>query len=358
MTRYTSPQKFHVYSQPNTSVWWVWYWIDKNGLRVRQRISTASFITGPLSVSEYAREQAQAAVDAAVGAKSSAHTPRRLTVDWTLEYMKDRIAAEGKKKGTADHYGYSLGMFGVVFGMDYDLGKFKQTDVWEFQRSALNHTTKTGKPLSPAAVNSYCRGMRGTYKRLVKSGLVQSNPFAGFEPLREPEKKRHLTTEEMKRFLEAVDTYQNRDYARLLRILAYTGMRRSEVLNIARSDVDIIGNRFMVTNNKSKKGVRKRWLSIPKKVRDHFKYFIEQEGDYPFRICIPATLGRAAKACMKAAGLPFHTHNLRHSFATNAILSGVSLRAVQKILDHSDMSITEIYAHDAAESYELPDFEF
>ena len=188
----------------------------------------------------------------------------------------------------------------------------------------------------------------------MKSGIRPKNPFAEFESLREPDKKRHLTRDELAAFLDALDTYHNRDMARLLRILVHTGMRRSEVLNIARDDVDILGNRFMVTNVKARDG-RKRWLSIPAAVKDHFAYFLEHNGDHPFRICRADTLGRAARKCMEAAGLPYHTHSLRHTFATLALMSGSSLRAVQKILDHSDSSITQKYAHDTADFYELPD---
>jgi integrase len=239
-------------------------------------------------------------------------------------------------------------MFRMNYGEDYNLSSFKQTDVWEFQRAALNRS------VSPVSVNTYCRGMAGIFRRLVKTGLLITNPFADFEKLREPEKKRHLTRDELTAFLEAVSVYPNRDIARLIRILVYTGMRRSEVLNIARDDVDILGNRFMVTNVKSRDG-RKRWLSIPPMVKDHFAYFLEHEGEYPFRICRPDTLTHAAKKCMTATGLPYHTHSLRHTFATLALMSGSSLRAVQKILDHSDSSITQKYAHDTADFYELPD---
>ena len=43
-------------------------------------------------------------------------------------------------------------------------------------------------------------------------------------------------------------------------------------------------------------------------------------------------------------------HDLRHSFATLAILGGASLYDVQKLLGHSDISMTQRYAHMADES--------
>ena len=44
-----------------------------------------------------------------------------------------------------------------------------------------------------------------------------------------------------------------------------------------------------------------------------------------------------------------HNHLLRHSGATAAVQAGVNLRSLQAILGHSDIRMTEVYTHLAAD---------
>lgn len=51
------------------------------------------------------------------------------------------------------------------------------------------------------------------------------------------------------------------------------------------------------------------------------------------------------KICRKKGlrGVSFHT--LRHTFASHMVMSGVDLYTVSKLLGHSTVSVSEIYAH-------------
>jgi site-specific recombinase XerD len=56
---------------------------------------------------------------------------------------------------------------------------------------------------------------------------------------------------------------------------------------------------------------------------------------------------RRVKRWIRKAGLPeeLHTHSLRHTAASWLVQSGTSIYAVQQILGHSTIRMTEVYSH-------------
>ncbi len=56
------------------------------------------------------------------------------------------------------------------------------------------------------------------------------------------------------------------------------------------------------------------------------------------------------KKYVRKAGLnpKLHFHSLRHTFAIWLVYEGISIYEVQKLLGHSNISVTEIYSHLAA----------
>jgi integrase len=64
----------------------------------------------------------------------------------------------------------------------------------------------------------------------------------------------------------------------------------------------------------------------------------------------PDTISKVIKRALKDAGLEHLTlHSLRHTFASQAIMQGRTLRDVQDLLGHTESRTTEIYAHLADE---------
>lgn len=63
-------------------------------------------------------------------------------------------------------------------------------------------------------------------------------------------------------------------------------------------------------------------------------------------------VGHRFKKFIRKAGLSeeIHFHSLRHTGATWLVQNGVSIYAVQKLLGHSNISVTQVYSHLETES--------
>ncbi|MHC4293301.1 MAG: site-specific integrase, partial [Planctomycetota bacterium] len=52
-----------------------------------------------------------------------------------------------------------------------------------------------------------------------------------------------------------------------------------------------------------------------------------------------------ATACKRAKLIDFHFHDMRHTFASHLVMSGVDLTTVSKLLGHKDIKMTLRYSH-------------
>ena len=56
--------------------------------------------------------------------------------------------------------------------------------------------------------------------------------------------------------------------------------------------------------------------------------------------------GKSRRESCRLAGLEnFHFHDLRHTYCPNLLLSGATLKDIQEMIGHSDVSMTNRYAH-------------
>lgn len=142
----------------------------------------------------------------------------------------------------------------------------------------------------------------------------------------------------------------------LFSLIAYTGLRISEALNLKKEDIheDFIIIRPEISKNKKKGtvyfGNKTRILIdelflIKKTVlkKDNSDYLFSLTGIVPSR-CHSHT---RFKYWLNLAGLPtqFSIHSLRHTYGTLCIDKGLSLTFVRDNLRHANISITSQYLH-------------
>lgn len=157
--------------------------------------------------------------------------------------------------------------------------------------------------------------------------------------------------------LSATGWVGQRDLA-ILSMLYGMGLRISEALNLKLSDIENIkDNQLLIFG----KGNKERYVPMLPKVFEELQKYIKL---CPHNLSKNALFkGKSGKnlnpnvfrsnlrSLRRSLGLPEHTtpHAFRHSFATHLLGAGGSLRTIQELLGHENLSTTQGYTHvDAA----------
>jgi integrase len=194
----------------------------------------------------------------------------------------------------------------------------------------------------------------------IEHGLIKANPFAAVHLPAAPVRGRFLSREEAGRLIDALNDAQadgavNPAFCDAIRLLLLTGARKTEILGLRWSEVEIERKLLLLpperTKAGGKNGERRIVLSPPAlEILAKRRPKDAEPDDYVF----PASRGdghivglrRAfAKACAKATLPGIRIHDLRHSFASFAVADGASLFLVGKLLGHASARTAERYAH-------------
>jgi integrase len=155
---------------------------------------------------------------------------------------------------------------------------------------------------------------------------------------------RFLSVEECQELINACDEHLRP----IVTIVLNTGMRKGEILLLKWDNVDL--KHGFILLEVTKNGER-REIPINETVREAL-LSLRRRLDVPY-VFYDATTGKPYKdikksfksACRRAAIKDFRFHDLRHSFSSHLVMSGVDLTTVKELLGHKDIKMTLRYAH-------------
>jgi len=169
-----------------------------------------------------------------------------------------------------------------------------------------------------------------------------------------------------------VRTREDDQDAELVRVAAYSGLRRGELVALHWRDVDFAGRKLVIrrslsgdTEVKSTKSRRVREVPLPDQAAIALER-LRQRGeftgpdDYVFcsrlgRRLDPSALRRRYERARDAAGLKrLRFHDLRHTYGSLLVANGVDLVSVKAAMGHPRITTTERYLH-ARSASELTD---
>ncbi len=160
--------------------------------------------------------------------------------------------------------------------------------------------------------------------------------------------------------------------AELVRVAAYAGLRRGELVALRWRDVDFLGRKIVVRRAlsaeielRSTKSRRAREVPLPDQAAGALERLSRRgefigPDDYVFanrlgRRLDPSALRRRFERARDAAGLePLRFHDLRHTYGSLLVAGGIDLPSVKSAMGHSRLSTTERYLH-ARPASELAD---
>ncbi|MDQ2840997.1 MAG: site-specific integrase [Acidobacteriota bacterium] len=132
-----------------------------------------------------------------------------------------------------------------------------------------------------------------------------------------------------------------------IRLLAFTGCRRGEILSLRWDAVDFERGYLRLAATKTGKSVRPLagsaaalLASLPREIGSPYVFPGASPGVHL------KTIARLWDAVRYAAGLSdVRIHDLRHSFASVSATEGDSMLVIRSLLGHADISTTQRYAH-------------
>lgn len=277
-----------------------------------------------------------------------------------LEYCE---VGKNQSRKTIENYDHYLKRFFHWAG-DIEAKAITLDGIQKYRLFLNRFQNEKGRMLSRKTQNYHIIALRAFLKYLIKNDIETLAPEK-IELSKIPERTvSFLTREEIDLLFQAVDTKKItglRDLA-ILEMLFSTGLRVSELAALNRNQVDSKRREFMVRG----KGRKPRIVFLTQRAADCLEKYLRARTDAFAPLFVnhgrssakDITLGEKRRLTTvsieafvrKYAGTAgimkkVTPHTIRHSMATNLLMNGADIRAVQEMLGHASITTTQIYTH-------------
>ena len=195
-----------------------------------------------------------------------------------------------------------------------------------------------------ATVNRELACLKHMFNKAIQWTMAESNPVREVKMFKERnERKRYLDDDEVARLMECL----SERIKPIVVVALCTGMRKSEILNLKKEDIDFNQRLIFIKNSKNGKP-RDIPMSEPAykalkscSSQSNSQYvFTDENGQRVVNI------RTGFNNALKRAGIDnFRFHDLRHTFASHLVMKGNDLLTVKELLGHQTINMTLRYAH-------------
>lgn len=230
-------------------------------------------------------------------------------------------------------------------------GPWKVSDVGRRDIEKLRLVLKQ----TPYRANRVLALLSKMFALAVDWGWRPENPVRGIPKFQEHKRDRWLDDDELARLFAAMRNHPNQRAANAIRLMVLTGARRSEVLTATWDQFTLEPAERAIWIKPAHTTKQKRTERLPlgantvallvsmqQKVSSGSKYLFP--GDAPGKPL--SDIKRFWRSILRDASISdARIHDLRHTYASHLVSSGMSLVLVGKLLGHTQPQTTMRYAH-------------
>jgi len=210
--------------------------------------------------------------------------------------------------------------------------------------------------ISNRSVNRKISSLKAFYKFLLKTAQIDESPLVKHKALKVGKRVQvPFSKSEMNEVISNLST--DTDFVslrnRLIVELFYsTGMRRSELIELKISDIDLEMQIIKVLGKRNKE----RFIPLLKSVQDTIKLYVSQRNNFntnhEYLFITEKEKKIYGTLVYRVINSYFSTvsskvkkspHVIRHSFATHLLNEGADLNSVKELLGHSSLASTQVY---------------
>ena len=231
------------------------------------------------------------------------------------------------------------------FVRSLDLSDLTKERVIEFNEMRLSS-------VSNYAVKRDLANLSSAFNYAIGKKYLNDNPCKGIKKPRIAERLPLFFTEiELQILLRVIEEKDLRD---LINFAINTGLRQSDLINLEWSQINF-KNHSLVLDNRNSQTKSRKVHTLPLNMKA-LQILTERQLSFSGGERVFSYQGKPIKQhfishkfrkLIKKSGInpQLNFHSLRHTFASWLIQKGVPIYQVSKLLTHSDLRVTQIYAH-------------
>ncbi|MGD9994115.1 MAG: tyrosine-type recombinase/integrase [Salinivirgaceae bacterium] len=284
------------------------------------------------------------------------------TQRFLVEYMDEHIKEIREKKehaiNTVNHYSASKKIYQDFIKSAYKKSDFPIKEMnYDFVKAfdhylMTKHTDRHGNNIKRNTANKHHSRLRTMLHKAHNEALILENPYTRFQLRNKPTNRSFLTSDEINRIIKL--NFENNQVLDRVRdfflFSCYTSLRFSDAYNLKMTDIIETSNSKKIISIEMDKTKEMVYVPLIAEAMELIDKYKDEDSRIVSNYVLPRYSNQKVNLFLKHIGTLAEiekdlTHHVaRHTFATVALNNGIPLDVVQKILGHSSIRTTQIYA--------------